>query len=436
MDKIVVPSVEVNPIPHRGVLKSSPMYNFQLAVADDINKLADSVNDLNSIITSAILAIKNDNQHLRRKVDALEKQIDYSEKVSGENGYFISRFVDFSDTKNISFPNGLNDQNSLMLNAEYGELTLPVKAIENKFYVISITSNKIVPPADLVYTVKSTFDKGEGDGLVNYERGGLISPGNPEYAFNGVNDKAWIRRVEFPIDSRVDQVEVELTVTVPEGSSSKANTIEINPFPNGSVDITELAIASDLGNNFTRLTGFEATDNFLARRYHFAATTVDQVKVRLRQRNWVEENGKKVFYYGLEELSVKLIDYDKTYARGASFGSNNSCTVRIEAPTGYHFSTVQRVDPSPNFLLEDMADRHIHLRLGINDDPSSGVIWTSDTDLPPQDSGRSITVVSNTLYAFIELNFVESSGGVLSPFNIGTTPYLHGIGLGFTLTKS
>ena len=317
-----------------------------------------------------------------------------------------------------------------MLAAEYGEITLPPNSIENKFYSTSLISNKLVTPTISV-KVLGSFDKNQGEGFTNYERGGKVVEGIAEYAFNGINDLYWVRKVEFPIDSRVDQVECELTVTVPEGSSSNANLIEVVPFPNGAVDVTELATASDLGNNFIRVSSFEPTDNLVARRYHFPATIVDQIKIRLRQRNWVEENGKKVFYYGLQELSLKLVDYDKSFTPGAVFGTNNSFLISIPAPQGTIFKNLYNINAAPNFLAEDFSKRHVHLRLC----PSpnfTNPIWDSDSNTVPQ-TNSPIQVNSNVLYAYFQMNYVSSTGGILSPYPVGCTPWLWGIGLSYTL---
>ncbi|MHA2064063.1 MAG: hypothetical protein ACXABY_06750, partial [Candidatus Thorarchaeota archaeon] len=357
----------------------------------------------------------------------------FLEVTSG--GESVSRFIDFSDTQGIFFPNELDDTRSAMLAAEFGEITLPPNAIETKFFVTSLVTGRIVLPPDLDVVVRGTFDKGEGDGLINYERGGKVSPGNPEWAFNGINDRFWTRRVEFPIESRVDQVEVELTVTVPEGSSTKANLIEAIPFPNGSVDVTELATASDLGDNFTRVDGFSPTDNLPVSRYHFPATVVEKVRIRLRQRNWVEENGKKVFYYGLQELGLKLVDYDKNFTAGAPFGANNSFVIEIPAPAGYIFANISRITPDPDFSLEDMSKRHVHMRLGTSSDFSTGTLFDSDSQFLPQQTSVPLVAQSATLYAFFQLNYVEESGGSLSPYQVGTTPWVRGLGLTFTLNE-
>ena len=431
--KIINPVSVPRPAKFRGPLTSQDYNQAQSEIISDVHSLANIVNSLNVNLSRNFTVLQNENAYLRRLVDSLKAQQSYNEEVSAYTNGLVTRMVDLSDTKGISFPNGLDDSQSPMLSAEFGEVTLPANSTENKFYFTSLVSNKIVPPNTLIVNVKGEFDKKEGDGLVNYERGGKVFSGNPENAFNGVNDSYWIRRVEFPLDSRVDQVECELTVVVPDGSRSQANTLELYPFPNGSVDVVELATASDLGDNYTRLSTFTPVNNLALRRYHFGTTAVEQVKVRLRQRNWIEEDGKKVFYYGLQELGLKLVDYDRTYTEGAAFGANNAFTLRIDAPSGFSFNRVFRVDPRPNFFLEDMSKRHVHVKLSTSSDPASPGLWDSDLDTPPQNQSDPLNASSAVIYAFVELNFVSSSGGTLSPFDVGTTPYINGLGLSFNL---
>jgi len=434
--KIVLPSVTRHPAKRRGPLRSDDYNDFHEEVVKDITNMSSAINSLYGLLARSMVVIDNEASYLKRQLRALSNQKEYSEKVSVINGIMACRYLDMGDTSGISFPNDLNDDHSAMLHATYGEVTLPPTSIENKFYTTSLSNGLVITAPDLTIQVKGTFDKVDGEGVVNYERGGKVTPGDPTQAFNGDNESYWVRRVEFPIDSKVDQVECEVTVTVPEGVSTQANTIEVVPFPNGSVDITELAVASDLGDNFIRVSGFNPEDNLISKRFHFPVRTVDQIKIRLRQRNWKEENGKKVFYYGLQELGLKLIDYDRTYSPAAAFGANNSFVIRIPAPEGYGFRNIYRVDPNPNFLSEDSGKRHIHMRIGTSEEYSIGTLWDSDTMFSPQQLSTPIAAgSSDTLYAFIQMNYVDSSGGNLSPFLIGTTPYIRGIGLTYDLVK-
>ena len=433
--RIVTTSSVRRPARYRGALSSADYNDTQEEIISDIQELSSAVNSLSSRLTNSVNILNQENAHLRRQVDALREQQNYTEAVAASYDTITSRFVDLSNTEGITFPNGIDDSKSLMLAADFGEVTLPPNTVENKFYTTSLVSNKIVSPP-LSITVKGNFDKQDGNGVVNYEKGGKVYEGKPSYAFNGVNDLYWVRKVEFPLSSRVDEVECELTITVPDGSSANANLLELYPYPNGSVDVTELSTASDLGNNFIRVPGFAPTDNLTVRRYHFAPKGVDQVKIRIRQRNWVEENGKKVFSYGLQELGLKLVDYDKTYeSEAVGFGENNSFIIAIPSVVGYQFRDLFSISSKPNFFAEDFSKRHIHLRLCRSLDYSNDVIWDSDSDLLPQDTNQGISINSETIYGFVQLNFVKETGGVSSPFPVGTTPYLKGLGLSYTVAK-
>lgn len=435
-NKIVMPQSQRYPARYRGPLLSTKYNDFQEGVIEDISNLSSAVNSLYSDVAKAMLILANDSSYLRRQVEALKNQQEYAEKVASESNSLAFRYVDIRDTEGISFPNDLDDSRSSMLSADFGEITLPVNYVENKFYVNSINNGVVITPPDLSATARGIFDKLDGKGIINYERGGKITPGDPLQAFNGNNQSFWIRKVEFPIDSRVDQVECELTVIVPESISTQSNTIEVIPFPNGTVDITELASASDLGDNYVRIPGFSEIENSQPVRYHFASKTIDKIKIRLRQRNWIEENGRKVFYYGLQELGLKFLDYDKSSGALNTLGQNNSFTMKIAAPVGYTFNKIYRIDPAPNFLLEDSTKRHLHIRLNTSSDFYLGTIWNSDENYPPQQTSTPVNAQgASELYAFVQMNFVSDSGGVLSPFEVGTTPYFRGLGLAYTLSR-
>jgi hypothetical protein len=431
--KIVNPIAVRKPAPWRGPLSSQDYNDAQEKIVDSIQEQGAAINVLYNNLEKSQVVAAADVAYLRRQVDALINQQDYVERVSAHNGYLISRLVDFSDTAGITYPNGLNDDLSAMVSAKFGQATLPANGIENRFYQISARNGAVIPSPDLQVTVTSVFDKGDGEGLVNYERGGILSAGKPEWAFNGNSNARWIRRIEFPLDSKIDTVEVELTVTVPDGTSSAGNLIEIYPFPEGSVDITSLSTSANLTDSFTPVSSFTSINNANSKRYHFPTINVDRIKIRLRQRNWVEEKGKKVFYYGLEELSMKLVDYDKSWLAGAGFGKNNSFIVRIDSPNGYAFKDLYRLDAFPNFFLEDKGNRHVHLRLSTSPD-YNGVFFDSDSHVLPQDGQRQISFGGQTIYAIYELNYVSTNGGSLATYPVGTTPYVEGLGLSYTLT--
>lgn len=279
----------------------------------------------------------------------------------------------------------------------------------------------------------SIFDKLLGQGSIDYEYGGMLTEGNVRNAFNGMNESAYIRTVSFPLESNVEEVEFQIDAVVPASITAQANLLEIAPYPQGSVDITQVATASDLGSSFESLEGFVTRNNAQVHKYHFAPKTIEQVRVRLRCRNWREIDGKKVFTYGLQELGLKLVDYNKNFIEDASFGENITGMLKINAAQGSVFDTIYRIDPQPNFLLEDADSRHVRMILSTTAD-YIGQIWDSKTNQAPQDAGNvGISAQgASTLYGIFTFKFVNSSGGYSSPFSIGSTPYLRGLGLTYS----
>jgi hypothetical protein len=428
--KIIQPLVERKPVRYRGPLSSEDYNNFQDQVVHDIIQLSTAANTNYSRQVNAQKQSFSDAEDLRRRIASLEESKSYREFTYSKLGVSVDRYIDFHNPKNVIIPETISADKVASFNSQFGEILLPANAIENKFYNFSIRTREIVVPADLSVEVTGIFDKNDGNGTQDYETGGTILEGTPEFTFNGINETVWNRTVSFPLESNIDMVEVQLTAVVPAGISSQANLIEVVPSPEGLVDVMELSTAPDVGSAFTMIDDFEATNNIFATRYHFSPRSVEQVRIRLRSRNWREINGKKVFTYGLRELGLKLADYNKTYTDADGFGQNVTAIIKVDAPTNSSFDVLYRVDPAPNFLLEDIDKRHIRLRLSTTED-FTGVFWDSSVNTPPQ-LGVSTGIDLNgatALYAIYTLKFVDSTGGFQTPFNVGTTPYARGLGL-------
>lgn len=435
--KIVQPSVKRNPGRKRGPFSSTDHNNFQEEVVRDIIDLANATNTNASKILQAMTQMYAENQYLRRRIDALEESRDYEEFAFGKQGLRTHRYINFRESEGVTFPTTLAADKAASYKAQFGELSLPLNAVENKFYNFSLRTREIVVPDDFTYEVTGQFDKGDGKGIQDYEKGGTVSKGDAKHAFNGIDETVWVRKVTFPLESDVDEVEVQLTATVPAGISAKANLLELVPYPEGSIDVTEISTAPDLTSSFTNIDGFEEKNNIISTRYHFSPRNVDQVRIRIRCRNWQEIGGQKVFTYGLRELGLKLVDYKKSYKVPDAFGDNYTAVVKIDAPKSHVFSRIYRIDPEPNFLLEDGDSRHIRLRLSTTSD-FSGVFWDSEINVPPQLISIDGTTVSSaaSIYAIYTFKFVDTTGGYNSPFYVGATPWARGLGLIYGTTPT
>lgn len=435
--KIISPTIQRTPGRARGPLSSEDYNDFQDQTYSDIINLSESVNSLYNNSLRSFRALESENINLKRRLNALEESHNYREFIKGKGNYTVERYIDFHNASNVIFPDALSDDKKAELKSQFGEIYLPANGVENKFFNFSLRNNFIVTPSDLVVEATSKFDKVDGNGILDYEYGGVVDVGIPENAFNGVNESYWLRSVTFPLESVVEQVEVQLTAIVPAGISSQANLLEVVPFPEGTSDITSISTSSDLTSSFVTLDTFEEVNDAVATRYHFSPREVEQVRIRLRCRHWREINGKKVFIYGLQELGLKLVDYNKTNNSDISFGNNITAVVKIDSPEGHTFKNLLRVDPRPNFYLEDASNRHVRLRISTTPN-FLNVKWDSSQNVLPQQGITSGVALGgpSTIYAIYTLNYVSSSGGYQSPFPVGTTPILNGLGLAFSVNQT
>lgn len=435
--KIITPTVKRIPARARGPLSSEEYNDFQDQVYFDITNLSESVNSLYASQLRSMRTFESELINIKRRIDALDQITDYKEFTNGKTQSNVDRYIDFHDSSNVIYLDSIAANKQAELKSQFGEIYLPANGVENKFFNFSLRTNQIVMPPDFSVDVVSRFDKGDGTGIKDYEYGGIVDPGSPENAFNGINETYWQRMVTLPLESTVEQVEVQLTAIVPAGISAQANLLEVVPFPEGTTDIVSISTSPNLTSAFTLLDTFAEINNASATRYHFTPRDVEQVRIRLRCRHWRELNGKKVFLYGLQELGLKLVDYNKTISTDSAFGDSITAIVKLNAPEGHTFKNLFRVDPRPNFYLEDASNRHIRLRLSTSPN-FLNVKWDSAQNILPQ-QGISTGVSlgnSSTLYAIYTLKYVASSGGYQSPFPVGTTPTIKGLGLLFSTTPT
>ncbi len=418
----------------RGRLKSLDWNTFMSTLITD---LAGMVNELNSQKSNRIgdlTILKDEIQSMRGEIMRLRQIAEQEEKSDALFGFRIPHVLSMYDLSNLSFLSAASAAVRASVNPVYGQATVPVNNIENRFFTLDFRTNEVVPPESLTTAITGTFDKGGGDGLVAYEFGGTIEEGDPTLAFNGMNTYTWVRTVSFPLESDVDSVECEMTVQVPTQSNLIANTIIVHPHPWKDVDVTGLFISSDLGTSYTAVPGFTARNGSENIRVFFPDQQVNQIKIRLRQRNWRQENGLKVFRYGLEELSLQLIDWDKTYDSSKTSASNHTLVYQVDAPPSTVFNTLEAFWSGPDFTLEDVGSRHMHFKV-CADANGDVVLWDSDSTALPQSqtTGVALGREYSTLYVLATLAWVENSGGASSPFQIGTTPYLEDMGLTYTV---
>jgi hypothetical protein len=432
------PSIERHPFAYLGALSSSEMDALADEAANDIVRLSGHHNALVAISRARRESSHRDVHHLLREVKALRARLDHLDWMNATRGVRLKLWHDLHSAGPVSFLDNATQNRHAQIATTYGHATIPMDGIESRFYGTNLMTGAIVPAEDLSISVAGIFDKGGGDGLTDYEGGTerlLLDEGDPTLAFNGINIDTWVRRLEFPLDSDIDEIETQITVRVPSGTNAEANVAVIHPHPAGNVDITGLWVASDLGDTFAAVSGFAETANTWAKRWYFPGQVVQQIRVRLRQRDWVEENGRKVFYIGAQEIGVYLVDWDKTWDSAADPENNHTFLTRFDAPDGFAFNTLHAFRTDPMFTDETAGQRHLHFQVAL-DDALSSVVWNSDSDSAPQASATGIDLggSATSIYVLSMLNWVASSGGAGSPYAVGTPPWMAGLGMEVTVS--
>lgn len=423
-------------IPYRAPLDSDRMNMFTEQVHADLVALANQGNVNARGILHYVHTMQLETDTARQTGLALRTQLDFLMKVHALQSRRVGLWYDLHDGSGISFLEGSDVSKRAAVSTQYGQATVPMNGAQSKTYAVSIVGSGDVTSLQSVIAVTGDFDKGEGDGVVAYEGDGTVEQTPVENVANGNNLEYWRRRVIFPLEDDTSEVECEITLQLPDQSSIKANVIYLHPYPLGEVDITGLWYSPDLAGSFSLVPGFEEKDGASKSRWFFPTTDVAVVKVRLRCRNWREENGKKVFEYGLQELGVQLVEWDKTFDAAASQLKDNHSFVRKILPVkGMLFAKFYGFYSDPLFTKEPANNRHLHFVVATDPD-GDNVVWNSDVMTAPQALTTPIDLGNvEALYVITTLNWAATvSGG--SPFLAGCPPFLHGFGVDVTMVES
>ena len=410
-----------------GRLNSADINKFVDSTITDLQNMTNQVN-INEVSTeSALNTVLREMANLKQRVIQLENAESYDRDIRAAQNLRIKDFKAMTDLKDISFL-GTNDATKPRVNTLFGQATLPINAIENKFYTNSIISGSIVPISQAL-----SIDVTSVIGGVDYESGYTkLVEGNPKNAFNGDNQSYWQRKVEFDLNSDVEEVMVDLVVQVPDQANTEANVIYVRPYPVSQVDIVNLGHSGSLSGAFTYIPD-AVKDNAKDSRYFISTQSVQRLHIRLRQRNWYEENGKKVFSYGLQELGLQLVEFDKTYSASAGLAENHTFVTKFTCPEGYRFKGLHMFNTGPDYVANK---DNMHFKVALNSD-GTDVKWDSDINTPPENLVQPIDLGGSTtdIYVVTTLNYITDTDPI-GAFFANTTPVLESIGLQYSVVSA
>jgi len=422
------PRSQQRPLPARGQPSSSEIRATNDQVITDIKGIASVANTNATDIIELKQLLFNELRALKSGITAFYNFTDSNNINNAEssNGLPFAYINSFSNTNDAYAHAGTPPEHLATINNDFNQLVLPKNNALSLFYEI---------PNDRPGEIVSKSPEVSVEGTLEYD--GIVSPGTPDNAFNGNNTSHYVRKVSFPYHHDVTKVEMEITINVPAGTD--ANVLQLLPTPFGSITVKDIQYTSDLGEgwlslgNLTNLYGYDdeqGVRHFTPQRNMYPIqifippTTIRRLKITVEQDNWIEENGRKVFYYGFQEVGLLFIEWENTKDITDPFNvsKNNNLLFKVSAPAGYKFTDLAYFNSNP---YDTSSDPALLWQVGIQkyDFSSSNIIWQSNNGALPQNMTvpPPISGSISNVYVKCILNMATSE----SPYMIGTPAFVN-----------
>lgn len=368
------------------------LYNKYGVIDKKIAELIERVIKDNIFLTNAV----ND---LFDRIRVIESQ--YTNQIS----LFSKSQIDASPF--ISTTYALSSSEALEYNDQYNHLTLPVVSgsSHSKIKFINAAKGQVIP--DFLETRLDTNLPG-GDG-----NGAIIDTTPIVNAFLNQPDKVWRRNVILNSPNPLG-VSLYLYVKVPSSTSigsTISNMLTLSPYPSNGVDVVKIEYTTKSNptlsdadaylplnssglyeGNYDAVTkiapggwptvGSDTCVNSGPLCFYYADKSITAFRILLRQKNYVVENSKYVYTYGLSDMDIR---YNKFLPKGRAF-------IKFDAPTGKTIASILNVSPKIYNVSET----------NLSDVFSHRVFYKSGSDYVLTNPGTSSTVYVETTLNLLE----------------------------------
>lgn len=265
-------------------------------------------------------ALKEDLQAIQRPGESYTKHVfpsDAREDVTAEE---FERAVIDTHHDIITVPYSTFSSSKLYL---YDEI--------NEEYILpNMIEHSIVPAADGVSIIENDF----------------------RHCLTPDEFKLWHREYRM-FKGTSDHVEAEIVIQLPEEiiSTRDTNTLYIHPFPLNTMDI--LSVEYQTNGGWSPLPGFLPVQEAGNTKFCFSPIEVSAVRIKLRQRHFIEKGGMQVFHMGIREIGIAHHDYQNGVGR-------------FEMPVAFNpaFTNKQILTVVPRFLNEGtLSAYHDNIKL-------------------------------------------------------------------------
>ena len=365
----------------------------------DLVYLYNKNNVIDQKLSEAFERVLKDHIFISDYIKDIEDRIKALEGQSGQVSIHSLSQID-----NSAIPQGeisVGVEELLSYDATYNVMTLPKisGASHSKLKFFTDNDGQIIP---------DFFETKISNSLPGVDVPGAIVDGTNVY--NSIldrSDKFWKRNIITGLSSPYGaQTYVYIKIPAEYSGSKKVNFLKMNPFPAFGTDILSIEYTTTQDPSLTEsdtwfpinrdrlydgttsaigkvppggwtINGSDAILNAGPTAFYFAELEITAIRFVLRQTNFLVENGKNIYSYGLSDLDIR---YDKFLPTGRII-------LKFDAPQGETISNVEYVTPliynvSPAILSQVFSHRVIYRDGSIytTENPgSSNTVWVEVT---------------------------------------------------------
>lgn len=294
------------------IASSEDFNDMNEELAADITNLFQYLATTDQKLTDIVETLQINNQQLTNRFKYLEKQVN--------NLDVDKEYIDFYRSDLLSYGEEINHENieedkKAYINNDYNVATLNPIYQDSKTFLYNKEDDEIFLPDDLLVDIRPK----EYVGATLYDNEVLKG-------FDQDISTQWKRKVIYPSNSTIDSVNAQIEVTLPKSiiNNMYVNTIYINPYPDASIDITDVEYQLVNSNDYFSFSGegvFSREDNANSVMISFEDKPISKIRINLKQRNAIDidSGSNKMFILGLQNVGIYYTDYVDTSSFYAIF---------------------------------------------------------------------------------------------------------------------
>lgn len=307
---------------HKGPSSSEEFNKKFKNIHSDLASLVDGLNSNQLQIETNMNINMREKQFLQARISELELKI--SEYIKDKENNLNSNqknniFQSFYDIQNIS---SHNKEKESYIDITYGTVS-PKIIEENSKFSYKTENGTIFLPNGLEVNLKESDNISPIDEASNTLIYRDINSTETNKIVDKENTSYWMRTIKYPEDKSVTEVFGEVHIKLPVNTLNNvyANTLYINPFPEGSMTIRDI-FYKGLGEQWGRLPNFptkevkgeilpEEIRNSKKLIFNFPRLEIVEIRVFYSQPYWIENQREREFTYGFQDIDLSYRNYSE-----------------------------------------------------------------------------------------------------------------------------